>query len=114
MTVAVTAAQIEALMKTLSKIDWKDALLAVSSGFADKAADEALAENVFDVIAPILAPYIIAAVGLEAIPGLGLLLPLLAPAIALAVMNFQGGDPDPIHDAQTTRTFNPGDPAARL
>lgn len=24
------------------------------------------------------------------------------------------GAADPIHDAQTTRTFNPGDPAARL
>jgi hypothetical protein len=51
--------------------------------------------------------------------------PALAPAaaVAAALLPFviEGyasglirGDPDPIRDAQTTRNFNPGDPAARL
>lgn len=74
-----------------SKVDWADAVKAVSSNFADKAADEALAENVFGLLAPILAPYLLAAVTANAIPFLGLAIDILGPAIGLAVLNFQGG-----------------------
>ena len=64
-------------------------------------------------------------IGLDALAAAAVIDPALAPDIALigAIAPFliQGiasgvikGDTDPIHDAQTTREFNPGDPAARL
>lgn len=97
----VTPAQIKALLGVLQNVDWADAAEAVASGFQDIKADEAIAGNLFELVAPILAPYIIAAVGVDAIPIVGQLVPLLIPTIALAAANFRGGDPDPVHDAQT-------------
>ena len=47
--------------------------------------------------------------------GLGLTAAAIAiPVLIFAAQHYEGGDPDPIHDAQTTRNYNPGDPAARL
>ena len=96
----ITAAEIDALLGVLKGVDWGDAQIAVASRFANLSADEAVAESLFDIAAPVLAPYLIAAAGLSAIPGLGLLTPLLLPTIAIAAANFRGGDPDPTHDAQ--------------
>ena len=64
-------------------------------------------------------------IGLDTLAAAAVVDPALAPEIsliaAIAPYLIQGfasgiikGDPDPIHDAQTTRPFNPGDPAARL
>jgi hypothetical protein len=64
-------------------------------------------------------------IGLDALSAAAVIDPALAPEISLittlAPFLIQGflsgaikGDPDPIHDAQTTRNFNPGDTAARL
>ena len=88
---SITSTELEALLGVLKNIDWADATEAVMSGFKNLPADEALAANLFETLAPILAPYIIAAVGLEAVPFLGLLTPLLLPAIALAASQYKGG-----------------------
>lgn len=65
------------------------------------------------------------AIGLDVLTAAAIIDPALAPEVslisALAPLMIQGfasglikGDPDPIHDAQTTRNFDPGDPDARL
>jgi hypothetical protein len=64
-------------------------------------------------------------IGLDALSAAAVIDPALAPEITvistLAPFLIQGylvgdigGDKDPIHDAQTSRNFQPGDPAARL
>jgi hypothetical protein len=77
-------------------------------GTATMADDELIGKDVLAVAAAIAStnPEAAAAVGLAAI-----LAPLIIEGIASGVIK---GDPDPIHDAQTTRNYNPGDPAARL
>ena len=87
----MTPTELEALLDVLKNIDWVDASEAVMSGFKDLPADEALATNLFETLAPVLAPYIIAAVGLNSVPFLGLLTPLLLPAIALAASQYKSG-----------------------
>lgn len=64
-------------------------------------------------------------IGEDILAGAALADPALAPVLSVAAtllpyaLNFIGSgaikpDPNPIQDAQTTRNFNPGDPAARL
>ncbi len=106
-------ADVELLLRIASKIDWLSIAEAIVSGFADKSTQTSL-DQLAKELAPLFAPALISAVGASAVPILGQLMPLLAPAIATAVLDYRGGDPDPMHDAQITHNPNPGDPAARL
>lgn len=100
-----TAAQVEQIFALAAQVDWASVAEAVASDFTDTVADKAAEvslEALAEKLAPIIAPYVLAAVGANFIPIVGQLIPLLIPLIGVAVFNFQGGDPDPIHDAQTT------------
>jgi len=110
------AADVQRLFEAAAKIDWASIAKAIESHFRDKRADMRAKESLEPLmheLAPIIAPYVAAVVGVAVTPVLGELLPILVPALIVAVVEFKGGDQDPIHDAQTTRAFNPGDPAAR-
>lgn len=76
---------------------------AVSSHFSNTADDAVLAEDILGI----LSPFFPEAGALEDI------IVLLSALLPLA-SGFVKGDPNPIQDAQTTRNFQPGDPAARL
>jgi len=96
-----TPGQLEALIKAAAKVDWLAIAEAVGSHFKDQAADEKAEQSVEELVAeaaPIVAPYVLAALGSSAIPGMGVAM-LIVPALALAVFEFKGGDPDPEVDA---------------
>lgn len=100
----VTVAQVMAAAEAFEKVNVAAVEGAMSSRFSNVADDAIVAE---DILA-ILAPFFPEVGALEDI--IALLSALLPVAAALKIQ----GDPNPIEDAQTTRAFNPGDPAARL
>ena len=107
---------IKAVFEAAAQIDWRSIARALESHFADKRADmraEQSLEPLVHELAPIIAPYIAAVAGAAVTPVLGELLPILVPAV-IAIVVFGKPDQNPMHDAQTTRAFNPGDTAARL
>ncbi len=98
---AASAADVERMIRAAANVDWLAIAEAIASRFADSKADEAAEKSLEELaseLAPIIAPYMIAAIGSSMIPGLGLV-SLLVPALALAVIEFKGGDRDPEVDA---------------
>ena len=98
---AASAADVERMIRAAANVDWLAIASAIASRFADKKADEAAEkslEELASVLAPIIAPYLVAAIGASLIPMAGLI-PLLVPALAIAVLEYKGGEPDPENDA---------------
>jgi hypothetical protein len=96
-----SADELEQLIRAAAKVDWLAIAEALASHFEDKAADEAAARSVEDLageVAPIVAPYLLSALGASMAPGLGLVA-LVVPALALAIVEYKGGDADPERDA---------------
>lgn len=77
---------------------------AISSHFSNASDDAVVAEDILAILTPFF-------------PEAGAVEDIIALFSALLPVIQQGGikgDPNPIQDAQTTRNFNPGDPAASL
>ena len=101
--VALTVGDIKAAMGGLPALGI--ALSDIVRGTATMSDAEVLGEDALTVVSladPALAPVLSVAAAL---------LPYALNFIASGAIK---GDPNPIQDAQTTRNFNPGDPAARL
>lgn len=97
-----SAADVESMIRAAANVDWLAIASAIASGFADKKADEAAEkslEELASVLAPIIAPYVLGALSASMVPGLGVLVPLIVPALAIAVVEYKGGEPDPENDA---------------
>jgi hypothetical protein len=96
-----SADQLERLLRAAAKIDWLAIAEAIASRFTDEKADQAAACSVEELVAkaaPIVAPYVLSALGAALTP-LGSAAMLIVPALALAVFEFKGGDADPEVDA---------------
>ena len=100
-----SADQLEQLIRAAAKVDWLAIAEALASHFEDRAADEAAERSIEDLageVAPILAPYLLTALGASMTPGVGLMA-LVVPALALAIIEYKGGDADPERDANAYR-----------
>jgi hypothetical protein len=97
----VSADELEQLIRAAAKVDWLAIAQALASHFNDQAADEAAERSIEDLareVAPVVAPYLLSALGASMGPGFGLIA-LVVPALALAIVEFKGGDADPERDA---------------
>ena len=99
----MTQEEAVAVVGVLQNIDWTAVTEAVVSGFSDTTADSAAMNSIENAIAPELSKIILAAAGAELASFVPFIGPFLLPALGLAVANFKGGDPDPMHDAQLTQ-----------
>lgn len=102
----ITAGQIITAVIGLSSIDRTALDGAVASHLGNIQDDAAVAEDVLAILTPIF-------------PEAGVIAEIIALLVALYPIAKALGvevhpDTNPMQDAQTTRNFNPGDPAARL
>lgn len=103
---SITAAQVVTAIEGLSSIDTTALSGAVASHLGNIQDDATVAEDILALLTPIFPE---AAVLAEIIELLVALYPI-AKALGLSVKPAE----NPIQDAQTSRNFQPGDPAARL
>jgi len=96
-----SADELEQLIRAAAKVDWLAIAQALASHFKDQVADEGAERSIEDLAAeaaPIVAPYLLSALGASIAPGLGVIA-LVVPALAFAIVEFKGGDADPERDA---------------